>query len=313
MRLKYDPHHDYYDLLGVTQHASSAEIQRAYRERAKELHPDRNPERQDWATESFQQLNDAYRVLTDQELRRQYNDLRWPHLRHTGGGSPGSPGRPPGGPGGPLAWDWPNKPPPSMYRRSRGYHLRQWLRSPYTALFVVSLSFCMMGFLSMQFFGGLFASDLPDLLRVSPTPRAQVVDADCASTTATIVTPREGAAIRGALFVTVGIFDNAVTAYRLELAPLVERPGGALNWTALAESDNPTRGVFTVEDIAPGAAGRYVLRLAYEVDGAAVLPPCTRQIQYTPSAAGTASPAPPAESPAAAEEEAPDESGALRP
>ena len=57
-------------------HASAEAIQQAYRERAKELHPDRNPERREWATEQFQQLNEAYRIVSDPTLRRQYDERR---------------------------------------------------------------------------------------------------------------------------------------------------------------------------------------------------------------------------------------------
>ncbi|MCI0712863.1 MAG: J domain-containing protein [Chloroflexi bacterium] len=74
-RLDYDPANDYYMLLGVDSDADSATIQRAYRQKAKEYHPDLNPGED--AKEKFQRLNEAYNVLTDAELRRQYNGLRW--------------------------------------------------------------------------------------------------------------------------------------------------------------------------------------------------------------------------------------------
>jgi curved DNA-binding protein CbpA len=74
-RLEYDPANDYYAVLGVDSDADSATIQRAYRQKAKQYHPDLNPGED--AKERFQLLNEAYNVLTNNELRQQYNNLRW--------------------------------------------------------------------------------------------------------------------------------------------------------------------------------------------------------------------------------------------
>jgi hypothetical protein len=72
----FDPKRDYYKLLGVPPHANPQAIQQAYRVRAKELHPDLNPERREWATEQFQRLNEAYKILSDPALRREYDERR---------------------------------------------------------------------------------------------------------------------------------------------------------------------------------------------------------------------------------------------
>ena len=74
-RLDYNPANDYYVLLGVDSDADSATVQRAYRQKAKEYHPDLNPGED--AKEKFQRLNEAYNVLNDAELRSQYDGLRW--------------------------------------------------------------------------------------------------------------------------------------------------------------------------------------------------------------------------------------------
>jgi DnaJ domain len=74
--IQYELENDYYILLGVTPHASVEEIQRAYRQRAKETHPDRNPDRREWATENFQRLNEAYAILADSTLRLEYDRQR---------------------------------------------------------------------------------------------------------------------------------------------------------------------------------------------------------------------------------------------
>ena len=59
---------DYYGLLGLSSNASDAEIKRAYRKLARELHPDVNPDEQ--AQQRFKEISVAYEVLSDPEKRR---------------------------------------------------------------------------------------------------------------------------------------------------------------------------------------------------------------------------------------------------
>lgn len=60
-------HRDLYELVGVTRDAGTEEIRKAYREKAKQLHPDRNPRAT--AAEEFKCLAEAYRVLADCKRR----------------------------------------------------------------------------------------------------------------------------------------------------------------------------------------------------------------------------------------------------
>eukprot|EP00371_Babesia_bovis_P003265 XP_001611912.1 dnaJ domain containing protein [Babesia bovis T2Bo] len=60
---------DYYSLLGVSRNASDADIAKAYRSKAKKLHPDVAPGKE----EEFKDINTAYEVLKDSEKRKQYD------------------------------------------------------------------------------------------------------------------------------------------------------------------------------------------------------------------------------------------------
>jgi DnaJ-class molecular chaperone len=61
-----------YDIIGVPPTATEDEIKRAYRKKAFQLHPDRNPD-DPMATEKFQQLSEAYEILKDPAKRERYD------------------------------------------------------------------------------------------------------------------------------------------------------------------------------------------------------------------------------------------------
>ena len=63
---------DLYSELGVARDASEADIKKAYRKLAKELHPDRNKDNPK-ATERFAKVTQAYDILTDKDKRAQYD------------------------------------------------------------------------------------------------------------------------------------------------------------------------------------------------------------------------------------------------
>jgi len=63
---------DLYEVLGVSEHASDAEIKRAYRRLARENHPDARPDDPE-AEARFKEVSTAYAVLGDPEKRRRYD------------------------------------------------------------------------------------------------------------------------------------------------------------------------------------------------------------------------------------------------
>jgi DnaJ-class molecular chaperone len=63
---------DPYSTLGVARGASEADIKKAYRKLAKELHPDRNKDNPK-ASERFSKVTQAYDILTDKDKRAQYD------------------------------------------------------------------------------------------------------------------------------------------------------------------------------------------------------------------------------------------------
>ena len=83
---------DYYDVLEVDRSASEDEIKKAYRKKALEFHPDRNPGDQQ-AEESFKEATEAYEILHDSEKRARYDQFG--HAGVDGqfaGGGAGGPG-----------------------------------------------------------------------------------------------------------------------------------------------------------------------------------------------------------------------------
>ena len=77
---------DYYEVLQVSREVSASELKKAYRDKALELHPDRNPD-DPQAEEQFKICAEAYAVLSDPNKRQLYD--RFGHAGLSGGGAPG--------------------------------------------------------------------------------------------------------------------------------------------------------------------------------------------------------------------------------
>src|SRR5690554_5719534 len=84
---------DFYKILGVSKDVSEADLKKVYRKLARQYHPDSNPG--DTAAEAkFKEISEAHSVLSDPELRREYDQIcaMGSGARFTAPGGPGQPG-----------------------------------------------------------------------------------------------------------------------------------------------------------------------------------------------------------------------------
>ena len=77
---------DFYEVLGVSKGASQEEIKKAYRKKAVQFHPDKNPDDQA-AEDKFKEVGEAYEILSDDQKRAAYDQMG--HAAFQGGGGGG--------------------------------------------------------------------------------------------------------------------------------------------------------------------------------------------------------------------------------
>mmetsp|Transcript_37095 Transcript_37095/g.78298 ORF Transcript_37095/g.78298 Transcript_37095/m.78298 type:complete len:536 (+) Transcript_37095:262-1869(+) len=71
--LKQSKEKNYYKILGVPRNAAQKEIKKAYRDLALKWHPDKNADNKEEAEKMFQDISEAYEVLSDKEMRAKYD------------------------------------------------------------------------------------------------------------------------------------------------------------------------------------------------------------------------------------------------
>ena len=77
---------DYYELLNVPKNANNEEIKKQYKKLAMKYHPDRNKNNKDEAAAKFQEISNAYNVLTDPQKRNIYDQCGEEGLKQGGPG-----------------------------------------------------------------------------------------------------------------------------------------------------------------------------------------------------------------------------------
>lgn len=82
----------YYKLLGVDKNATQEQIKKAYRKKAKTLHPDRHPDEHEKYQELFQEVQAANEVLKDPQKRALYDKYGEKGAKRGGGGGRGGGG-----------------------------------------------------------------------------------------------------------------------------------------------------------------------------------------------------------------------------
>lgn len=75
---------DYYEVLGVDKNASAEDIKKAYRKKAIQYHPDKNPGDKE-AEEKFKEAAEAYEVLSDPQKRQRYDQYGFAGMGGAGG------------------------------------------------------------------------------------------------------------------------------------------------------------------------------------------------------------------------------------
>jgi hypothetical protein len=318
-RVRYQLEQDYYLLLGVDPSATPDEVQRAYRQRAKEVHPDLHPDNRQ-AKQQFQALNEAYEVLGDGRLRDEYDVQRraklgiWdtPRSSATSATSHAS------ADGAPPAWRGNyadpdvDQPDFSHWAERSGVFRSAWknmLRS-YShrllfavLLFVVVVNGCtilllpeiegLLGAASAVLTARLAPPPAPNqpsatrhyvVIETTSQPRSRTEPApSCAAAQVRITSPRDGAEINNDPFDVRGTATDAkFWAYTIEIDSLSSRARWVLRLPTRRPVPDADGLLLEAVSIGNMTTGDYVLRLRVERSDGRLLPACEVRIRRKP-------------------------------
>jgi len=285
--IRYDPHNDFYKLLGVPSNANLEQVQQAFRRKAKEVHPDRNPDRIAWATEQFRRLSEAYEVLSDAARRWEYDRQRRQvkAAAHTADSA-----RPPDPREGEAFWTWYRSVKPRYTRYNDPYAaaVRNLVFSPYRyVLLILGIVF----FTNVVFIGfaqqnGLMQRALQQeqtavALALAPTQTyAAALQMRCPDPNARISLPRPDSRIEPAAFSIRGTAEHPEFE-RYELYAFARAEATRQPSILLANVRRPVRDGLLVEraDLSRLGATHYTLRLTVFLKDGSALPSCEVDVQ----------------------------------
>ncbi len=278
--IRYDPANDLYIVLGVRPAAAVDDIRRNFRQRAKEVHPDRNPDKREWAHQQFQRLNEAYEVLTDADLRPEYDRLRERYHRERDMDG--------------VAW-W-ERPNPRSARQStsgsprdhtarsvnyRRYERAVWAKHnrrsyrPYHLLFLLSSLVLGVSFCSWTMRGNVAKER---------TPIANVMATACANPNAMITAPQDGDEVSGPFTIWGTAASDQFASYRLEIRPVNAPTPDRLDLMVIAaqleKKEAVANGPLAEVLSRQMPSGDYSLRLIVQMDNGETLVSCTTLIHY---------------------------------
>ncbi|MCS6869937.1 MAG: J domain-containing protein [Anaerolineae bacterium] len=293
--VRYNPQNDFYRLLGIPSDASTEQIQQAFRRKAKEVHPDRNPERVAWATEQFRRLNEAYEVLSDPVQRYEYDRQRrqanpavyaaeatW---RARSSSTYSGTARPPEPSDSEAFWTWYRNVKPRYTRYNDPYAaaVRNLFFSPYRYVLAILgiVFFANIVFISLAQHNGLMQRALQQeqtavALALVPTQtHAAAINARCPEPNVRIVLPRPNSRVNAAGFSIYGTADHPDFDY-YELYALARSNTTQQPSLLLASVRRPVRNSVLVEmaDVSRLGATHYTLRLTVFLKNGSALPPC---------------------------------------